>query len=310
MARWLVVLIALCAFAQTVTPILGQEAGDAGASRVNPPSSSRPAAAPPRAAASHSTSPLPNAAPAPGPESDAGSAAAQPPQIIVNSPAPAVAPWTWYDRLLWGARIVLAVLGYVGIMLALRLMKKIDQNTSSSVEASQAALEISTAALAQTQAFVNAERPWIVVTVEPFLTMENSFKVMATNRGRTPARLLTTEDHVRIAADETSLPKSPEYDSSSTTTLTEPLILLPGESVGIRPFSRDEVRSLCSSDEEFARVELWEDKIFLYGCVTYRDLISVPEKQIHQTDWCCRYIHGETKSALVITGPPEYNRHT
>ncbi|MDE3186943.1 MAG: hypothetical protein KGM96_05375 [Acidobacteriota bacterium] len=305
MARWLVVLITLCAFAQTVMPVSGQEAGDSGASRVNAPASSRPAAAVPRAATSQSSVP-----PAPSPESDGGSSGAQPPQIIVNSPAPAAAPWTWHDRALWGANIVLAVLAYVGIILALRLMKNIDHNTRSSVEASQAALETATAALAQTQAFVDADRPWIVVTVEPFLTMENSFKVMATNRGRTPARLLTTEDHVRIAADETSLPKSPEYDSASKTTLTEPLILLPGESVGIRPFSRDEVRSLCSSDEEFERVELWEDKIFLYGCVTYKDLISVPEKQIHQTDWCCRYIHGETKSALVITGPPEYNKHT
>lgn len=245
----------------------------------------------------------------PSDQSDAG-AAPQPPQIIVNSPPPAAAPWTWHDRLLWGAFVVLAVLGYVGIMLGLRLMKNIDHMAKSSVEASQAALETASAALAQTQAFVNAERPWIVVTVEPFLTIENSFKVMATNRGRTPARLVTTEDHVRIAADETGLPKSPEYDSAATTTLTEPLILLPGESVGIRPFSRDEVRSLCGSDEEFERIELWEDKIFLYGCVTYVDLISVPEKQIHRTDWCCRYIHGETKSALVITGPPDYNKHT
>ncbi len=305
MARWLVVLIALCAFAQTATPVLGQAAGNSGASRVNPSASSQPSATAPDAAASQN-----NTAPASGLNSDAGPSAAQPPQIIVNSPPPAAAPWTWHDRALWGANIVLAVLGYVGIILALRLMKSIDHNTRTSVEASQAALESAHAALTQTQAFVNAERPWIVVTVEPFLTMENSFKVMATNRGRTPARLLTTEDHVRIAADEKSLPKSPEYDSASTTALTEPLILLPGESVGIRPFSRDEVRSLCSSDEEFERVELWEDKIFLYGCVTYKDLISVPDMQTHQTDWCCRYIHGETKSALVITGPPEYNKHT
>ena len=305
MARWLVVLIALCAFAQTATPVSGQEAGESGASRVNAPGSSKPVATVPRAAAPES-----KATPAPGPGSDEEQTGAQPPQIIVNTPPPAAAPWTWHDRALWGANIVLAVLGYVGIILALRLMKNIVHNTRTSVEASQAALESANAALAQTQAFVDADRPWIVVTVEPFLTMENSFKVMATNRGRTPARLLTTEDHVRIATDETSLPKSPEYDSASKTTLTEPLILLPGESVGIRPFSRDEVRSLCSTDEEFERVELWEDKIFLYGCVTYKDLISVPEKQIHQTDWCCRYIHGETKSALVITGPPEYNKHT
>jgi hypothetical protein len=40
------------------------------------------------------------------------------------------------------------------------------------------------------------------------------------------------------------------------------------------------------------------------------DLLSSPGKQIHETDWCCWYVHGEKESALLVAGPPEYNRHT
>ena len=50
-----------------------------------------------------------------------------------------------------------------------------------------------------------------MVTIEPFLTMENSFKVMASNRGRSPARIITSVDQVKIATDETQLPKTPEF---------------------------------------------------------------------------------------------------
>jgi hypothetical protein len=40
------------------------------------------------------------------------------------------------------------------------------------------------------------------------------------------------------------------------------------------------------------------------------ELSTVSEKFTHETFWCCRYIHGEKSSALVMAGPPEYNKHT
>ncbi|HWA93672.1 MAG TPA: hypothetical protein VG844_03655 [Terracidiphilus sp.] len=232
------------------------------------------------------------------------------PQIIVSSPPPTPSEWTWHDRVLWGAYVILAFLGYVAIMVALRTLKSIERHTESSLATSKAALGSAAAALLRTQAVVEAERPWIVVTVEPFLTVENSFKVVAQNRGRTPAQLISTVDQIRVAVDESNLPDQPEFSEEELNNLESPMILLPGESVGIRPFSRDEVNTICKTREEFERIELWEEKIFLYGKVTYRELINSPNSVDHETIWCCRYIHGESKSALVITGPPAYNHHT
>ena len=123
-----------------------------------------------------------------------------PPQIVI-APSPALpAPWTWHDRVLWGALLVLVILGYIGVILSLRVLKNIQRQTEFGVSAAQAALQCANAALESSQAIVDSGRPWIVVTVEPFLTVEHGFKVMATNRGRTPARILAKADCIKIAA--------------------------------------------------------------------------------------------------------------
>lgn len=230
--------------------------------------------------------------------------------IVVTSPPPPPAPWTWHDRVLWGALLVLVVLGYVGIMLALRALKRIERHVEVGAATAQAALDSSDAALAQSQAIHEAERPWVLITIEPFLTMENTFKVMATNKGKTPARIVGTVDLVGVAPDETHLPETPVFENEEPGTLLEPVILLPGESLGIRRFSRSEVKQICKTREELERIEMWEDKIFIFGRVSYRDMLEVPEKKLYQTDWCCRYIHGEKDSALVVSGPPKYNKHS
>lgn len=234
--------------------------------------------------------------------------ATQPPQIVVTSAPAQAPPWTWHDRVLWGAEIVLVILGYIGVLLALRTLKNIKRQTEFGVSAAQAALQCANAALESSQAIVDSGRPWIVVTVEPFLTVEHGFKVMATNRGRTPARIMAKADCVKIVGDETKLPQAPDYDSGKSATPFEPIILLPGESAGIRPFRRTDVRSYCASDDQFRRIEKWEEKLFVYGRVVYRDLISPMDQPNHETDWCCWYVYGD-KDALVIAGPPEYNRH-
>jgi hypothetical protein len=146
--------------------------------------------------------------------------------------------------------------------------------------------------------------------VEPSRTAENSFTVMATNRGRTPARIVATTNGNKIVIDEKRLPKIPEYKEQKTDTPVTPIILLPGESTAIEPFSRADVRGLCDSEERFRRIETWEERVFLYGKVTYRDLIAPADSQMHETNWCCWYIHGRQNSGLVIAGPPEYNSHT
>jgi hypothetical protein len=232
------------------------------------------------------------------------------PRVIAVNPPPTAAPWPLHEKILWAAYIVLALLGYAGIMLALSVLKKIERQTLVAEAAAQTAHDTANAALLSAQALVNAERPWLLVTVEPSLTVENGFTVVATNRGRSPAEIVATAERLRIAADETKLPRQPEYGDREAAPPMVPIILLPGESTALKPFSREDARELCESDEQFARIETWEEKIFLYGRVVYKDLIAAPEMQQHQTNWCCWYIHGRQKSGLVIAGGPEYNSHT
>ncbi len=236
---------------------------------------------------------------------------AQPQRIVVaNPPPPVQAPWTLHEKIAWAAYVVLAFLGYAGIMLALSMLKKIERQTAAAEVAANAAQTSAQAALMNAQAMVDSERPWLVVTVEPSLSVENGFTITATNRGRSPAQVVATAEQMRIAADESRLPAKPEYGNREPAPPMVPIVLLQGESTGLKSFSRADARGLCDSDEQFARIENWEEKIFLYGRVMYKDLIAPPGRQTHQTDWCAWYIHGRQRSGLVIGGPAAYNMHT
>jgi len=234
------------------------------------------------------------------------------PHITVADPSPSVAspPWSLHERIAWGASLVLVLLGYVGILMALSLLKKIQHLTVYAEVAAEAAATSARAALLNVEAIIHAERPWILISVEPSRSKENCFTVMATNRGRSPARIVSSEEEAIIAVDEAQLPIPAEFESRDRKAKPAPIILLPGEFTPIKPFCRTDVRDLCDSDERFRRVETWDEKIYLYGRVTYKDLMEPDDKPAHETNWCCWYIHGRQNSGLVIAGPQDYNQHT
>jgi hypothetical protein len=237
------------------------------------------------------------------PDCDGGPCDEQQPRVIVTLPAPAPPVWPWHDQVLWAAYLILAIVGYVGIAMAVSSLRKIGRLTKSAESSASAALLIG-------QSIIDSQRPWLLITVEPSVNIENSFNIMATNRGRTPGKITATSEQFKIAVDETQLPSDPQYLNLKKASPLVPIILLPGESTPIMPFRRDELRGVCENDEVFRRIERWEEKVFIYGKVVYIDLVAPPETQIHETNWCCWYIHGRQKSGLVIAGPPAYNNHT
>src|ERR1700689_4425101 len=92
------------------------------------PSSSTPSEAGAGAASSSST------------EGDSGPCpATATPHITIATPAPAAAAWQWQDRIRWAAEIVLAILAYVGIMLAVAALRKIERQTRYTEAAAEAA---------------------------------------------------------------------------------------------------------------------------------------------------------------------------
>jgi hypothetical protein len=232
------------------------------------------------------------------------------PPVTISVPAPAPAPWAVHDRISWAANLVLVVLGYAGIMLAISTMKKIERQTRAAESAASAAADQAHAAMLNVEAIIRSERPWILVSVELALDNENSFTVVAANRGRVPARFVSTSEHTSIVVDESHLPRDPKYGEKEADLPFSPTILLPGESTPIRTFSRRDLERTCGSEEIMRRVKRWEEKIFIYGRISYRDLIERPAEQPYETSWCCWYIHGRNKSGLIIAGPPQYNSHS
>jgi hypothetical protein len=295
--KGLAIFAVMLALTQALAAYTAQASGQGSVNRQSPPLS-----------APSTGVPQETASPAPATEGEGGDI--QPQHIGVANPAPARSAWTWQEKVSWAANLVLVILGYVGIMMALSLLKKIDRQTGYAETAAEAAAASSHAALMNAQAILHAERSWILISVEPSPSAENSFTIMASNRGRTPARIIETTERTRIAVDEEHLPGTPEYMEEKQGAPFAPIILLPGESTAIKRFCRDDARGLCDSEERYRRVETWEEKIFLYGKVMYRDLIAPTDSQAHETNWCCWYIHGRQNSGLVIAGPPEYNTHT
>jgi len=229
---------------------------------------------------------------------------------IANSPSPPSAPWPIRERISWAANLILVILGYVGIMLAVSTLKKIERQTQAAETAATAAAESAQAALLHAQTMAQSERPWILVTAEPSPSIENGFDVTATNRGRTPARIVALGDEIRIDADEKHLPAMPEYPHGEPVAPMIPMFLLPGESAVLKSFCRADVKEVCASDEQLRRIDTWEEKLFLYGSIFYRDLIAPGNQPAHETRWCFWYIHGRQKSGLAMAGPLPYNQHS
>ena len=254
--------------------------------------------------------PTPAAAPDGKTDCPGGNCDYRPEHITVATPAPAPSPWSLPDRLKWGTEVVLVLLGYGGIMVALSILRKIERQSRYSEAAAQAAAESSQAALAYAQAILHAERPWVLVTIVPSRSIENGFTVIATNRGRSPAQIVSAAEGTSIVVDEVNLPTVPEFKPGEPDNSIAAIILLPGEFMNLKSFSRDDVRGLCETEERLLRVENWEERIFIYGKVVYKDLMGPIDHQTHETGWCCRYIHGRQKSGLVMAGPQEYNLHT
>jgi hypothetical protein len=294
-----VIFAVLLAIAQTPASVSGQAANHSVGNQQIPPLASSSLAAP-----QSTSSPIANN------DCDGVPCEYPPPRIAVVNPPPTPVPWPLRDRIAWAANLVLALVGYTGVMLAISLLRKIERHTRATEIAAEAAAGSAQAALLNVRAIIDSERPWLMIAVNPSRTIENSFTVMAVNRGRSPAKIIAIAEQIKIAADEAQLPRTPEYKNEKTGAPFVPIILLPGESTAIKSFGRDDVKGICGSVETLRKIQNWEEKIFLYGKILYRDLVALPDQQTHETAWCCWYIHGRQKSGLVTAGPPEYNMHT
>ena len=226
------------------------------------------------------------------------------PQITVMAPPQPQANWALHDRVSWAANLVLALLGYAALWIALSTLKKIERQTKLAEEEVSLAASTARTALLHVEAVIRAERPWIMVTAEPSPDRAGSSIVVATNRGKSPARIVAMTDKIQSAVDEAHL--SPDFDVTigEQSPAMESVILLPGESTAMRMFGREDLERFCANDEALERVENWEEKVFITGKVVYKDLNAPDDGRTHETPWACWYICGQKKSGLVTIGLP------
>jgi len=276
------------------------------ASRQGASSSSTPASAVPNPGASAPA----GAYPAPTGDCEGGPCPTANPHITIATPAPAAEPWSLQDRIKWLTVVLLVLIAYGGVWVALSILRKIERQTHYAETTAQAAAESAQAALQFAEAHARADRPWVLVSAEPATGLPDTFTVMATNRGRGPARIVSLVEGFSVGNDESNLPLEPAYMDPDPTSPLASMILLPGESVGIKSFRREDVQTICKTLEQLHRVENWEEKVYLFGKVIYADLQSAIQKQAYETGWCCWYIHGRQRSGMVMAGPPKYNAHS
>ncbi|HKN22405.1 MAG TPA: hypothetical protein VJX73_13370 [Terracidiphilus sp.] len=282
-----------------------------------PATSARPALPAQPASTSKSSKPAP-ATPAeaqPGtsgtpanPTCNGGPCDYEQPHITIATPAPAPAPWSLQDRIKWLTIVLLVLIAYVGVLFGVSTLRKIERQTRYAETAALAAADSAKAALLFAENQAKADRPWILISTKPTPGVINGFSVVATNRGRSPARVLSLTEGMIIVQDEKELPPAPVFKTEPSPPVA-PIILLPSESATVKTFQRDEVKSICESPEQVLRVEDWKEKIYLYGKVAYTELVASAD-DTHETGWCCWYIHGRQKSGMIMAGPLDYNRHT
>src|ERR1035441_3149347 len=148
--KGLAIVAVLWVLLQAPLAVAAQTGNHAGTKPQTPPVSSSSSAKPQSAA--------------PGTENEGIARDLQPPHITVANPPATQAIWSLHEQIAWAANLVLVLLGYVGIMMAVSLLKKIARQTAYAETAADAAATSAQAAMLSAQAVLHSERPWILIT--------------------------------------------------------------------------------------------------------------------------------------------------
>jgi hypothetical protein len=172
----------------------------------------------------------------------------------------------------------------------------------------KAAEDAAAAALLNARAVMHSERPWIIVTIEPHPNFRGSFLFAATNKGRTPAQLISGSSEYTFAARPQELPVPPNYSSQFTG--VDETLLVPGDPFQIYSRSGISPEDILARRSSSHELRSYNETLVFYGRIVYRDGFGKDgdANSYHETRWCFAYLKSERR--FIATGPDEYNRHT
>ncbi|MGA2876414.1 MAG: hypothetical protein ABSE82_12850 [Nitrososphaerales archaeon] len=202
---------------------------------------------------------------------------------------------SWYRAFSWPEGITT-----LSLLLTLLVIAEQTAQTRKAAEA----------ALLNAQALINAERPWIMVTVEEVTGRSGGFNLYMTNKGRTPAMVTGAYIGCVAVKDISSLPTKSPYGPGSMAT---DRIVLQGEKLPVTWFDGTTLKKIVGNGFPSAP---WDGDIFVFGKVLYRDLLSPSTNPLHETRWIGLYQlpSGESSDSIFsfqgIGVPDEYDRYS
>jgi hypothetical protein len=203
------------------------------------------------------------------------------------------------------ANYLLVVVGFGGIAVAYLTLKKIERQTKAGEDAAIAAKDGAEAARFNAQALINSERPWLLAKLAS--GEDGSVYVVIRNCGRTPAKVTTaTQPRYQIVPNGELLPKVPDYGNK----IARRTILLQEGEEKIASISDDLVRDYCQRKGVLNRVIDGGDEFYMFGVITYEDLLNTGKEAAHESRWCCRYFPSPATTRFTMGGPDEYSGYT
>jgi len=211
-----------------------------------------------------------------------------------------------YDWLALGCNVSLAIIGIVGVTVAVVTLRKIERQTS----ATENSVEIATNAQRGWLVEKGVDKPdltgvWIlavicrfeVIGISPIKICESKFRFHLVNGRRNSSDTGSVPD----------LPEEPEYGSPETLVESPDMgsVMAPGATITVKP----QFEETFLKPEDAASIENGEKFLCLYGFVKYRD--SFASSKIRETRLC--YVCGQRhpldgrKGEFVIGGPAAYN---
>jgi hypothetical protein len=200
------------------------------------------------------------------------------------------APPSYFDSLFASSNlpnVLLVIVGSIGICVALRTLSKIQGQINAAVR--------------DTQIRVNAQRPYLVISVEPQLL--NQFVFTAKNEGETPARINSRWCKLLMEDPDGTL-QIPSDEEMANSVMTTPPQLLPPKGT-CTVYVCDEHRLKLMRGDAFRAV-------YFHGRIIYSNTLGVDPVRPYETKWlyCQLPLKGELSLPRPDARRPEHNTWT
>lgn len=193
----------------------------------------------------------------------------------------------------------LVAVGIGGVWVAWQTLEDIKKQTANTAN-------LAHAALAQSQAIISAERPWIVVEFEWIKSPLEGFVFKMINRGQTPAEIVSAYfEREFLVGPPDNLPIPPRYHSPILLANRGDSLLIKDEEWPLNP-APIHVESWMVNTLKTESVRNAEEFPIIYGEIIYRDMLHGLNsgEAIHYTRWCFAY--DAFMKVLRPSGPSEY----